>query len=58
MELKKEEEEKEGKRRRREVVEEKKSREKIFFRWGLLYRGIMVIAQKLGYKQLKFESRL
>ena len=41
-----------------EVVEEKKSGEKVFFRWGLLYRGIAVIAQKVGYKQLKFESRL
>ena len=42
-----------------EVVEEKKSGEKVFFfRWGLLYRGITVIAQKVGYKQLKFESRL
>ena len=37
---------------------EKKSKGKGFFRWLLLYMGIIVITQKLGYKQLKFDSRL
>ena len=53
-----EEEEKEERGEEWRSWKRRRVERRFFFRWGLLYRGIAVIAQKVGYKQLKFESRL